>query len=804
MLLLCFALALPSHADVFQWSVPIESLVSSETKDHPRAWLYIPPSCKRVRAVVVGQHNLLEETIFDNAVFRQSLADNDMAVVWVSPAFDGQFHPDKGAGEHFNGMMKALAQESGYSELEWAPVIPIGHSAMAGYPYQFAAWAPERTLVAISIKGNWPDLRNPVDYPFEYPRLNGVPLLYIGGEYEDANGRAAKAANFRKNYPLSPLTMVADVGAGHFDFHDRIATYMALYLREVAKYRLPQNAPLTGPVTLKAVDPTQTGWFYDRWRRDEAPNAPPAPIGDYTGPREEAFWAFNGELAKATNDYTQLYQGKKPQLLGYIQNGEVVPQNPKAHEQVQLKVLPEADGTTFKIGGTFIDSVPEGRPPGWTGLPVGSPITHATDGGPIDIEVTTGPLRKIGPDTFVIRFGKTGFNNTQRGRDIWFQETQDGGTEYKRVVQQAALRIPLTNGNGADQTISFPEIPNQKNGAPALKLNATSSAGVPVYYYVEEGPALIENDDTLRFTPIPPRAKMPVKVTVVAYQWGRSIEPKLKSAAPVVHTFYIGGAPDAAQVAKDSAAREAVWKDVAQKVAALTPAPVETVATPAATVALLPLTAANFGRALSFNFAKNLAMEDDDLGGEVVRVAHWNNLLAVQQTNETTLDAVADSNGQTVPRLHVSVVGGATSYNNNSFDAKSTARDSDNDSRLFNGAYDQNDGTPTSIEISGIPYAHYDVIFYRVDDGAARAGKFTVGGQTLYARGGKPNPDSNGANYLEVFDNTQGAGSDIGQGNVIRFANLSGSTLNATFQAVNAGDDVQRNKVAGFQIVERK
>jgi hypothetical protein len=59
-----------------------------------------------------------------------------------------------------------------------------------------------------------------------------------------------------------------------------------------------------------------------------------------------------------------------------------------------------------------------------------------------------------------------------------------------------------------------------------------------VYYYVQDGPAEIEGD-TLKFTAIPPRARMPLKVTVVAYQWGRSIEPKLKTAEPVVRTFSI-------------------------------------------------------------------------------------------------------------------------------------------------------------------------------------------------------------------------------------------------------------------------
>ena len=59
-----------------------------------------------------------------------------------------------------------------------------------------------------------------------------------------------------------------------------------------------------------------------------------------------------------------------------------------------------------------------------------------------------------------------------------------------------------------------------------------------VYYYVQEGSAEISGN-SLRFTGIPPRSKFPLKVTVVAWQYGRSIEPKAKSSEPVIQTFYI-------------------------------------------------------------------------------------------------------------------------------------------------------------------------------------------------------------------------------------------------------------------------
>jgi hypothetical protein len=100
------------------------------------------------------------------------------------------------------------------------------------------------------------------------------------------------------------------------------------------------------------------------------------------------------------------------------------------------------------------------------------------------------------------------------------------------------LRFPLRNEAGADQRISFDAIPEQRTPTRSISLHATSSARAKVYFYVREGPAEIHGD-TLVFTSIPPRAKFPIKVTVVAWQWGRSIEPKLKTAEPVEHTFAI-------------------------------------------------------------------------------------------------------------------------------------------------------------------------------------------------------------------------------------------------------------------------
>jgi hypothetical protein len=55
---------------------------------------------------------------------------------------------------------------------------------------------------------------------------------------------------------------------------------------------------------------------------------------------------------------------------------------------------------------------------------------------------------------------------------------------------------------------------------------------------VKEGPAIIK-DGVLIFTKIPQRTKFPVKIAVVAWQYGKNVEPKIQSAEPVERVFYI-------------------------------------------------------------------------------------------------------------------------------------------------------------------------------------------------------------------------------------------------------------------------
>lgn len=557
-----------SKAADYQWSVSVDG-VTMEGVDpgYPRAFLWIPPNCKQVRAIVLAQYNMEEESILESPTFRQTLSDLGFAEIWILPNMGSiHFRFDQGADQTLAKILKDLAEVSGYQELENVPFVPMGHSAMANFGWDVAAWNPDKTLAALSISGQWPyykDVNMNVNSSPEWgdKTVDGVPGLITKGEYEiqgDTDGWYfhLKGDSLRK-HPKTALTQIVEPGGDHFNASEQKIALICLYLRKAAQYRLPADAPPDGPVTLTPIDPSKTGWLFDQWHLKEGPSSPAAPVGDYKGNKDTAFWAFDEEMAKAIEDFQGKEKNKANVLVGFKQkDGLAQPVND--HPMVHLKFEPQDDGVTVKLTGGFWDTMPaspDGKDPSWGSLLVEG--GHAASGKPpapgdainhpqgeedkIVLARICGPMIQTAPDTFVIHSYRIGTHDTRRSNDVWLTATYPGNDTIKPMVQRAELRFPLSNTAGTAQTITFPDIPDQVAGAAPIKLAATSSANVPVSYYVREGPAEVSLDGTLTLTPIPPRAKYPIKVTVVATQWGRSIDPKLQTAAPVEKTFSITG-----------------------------------------------------------------------------------------------------------------------------------------------------------------------------------------------------------------------------------------------------------------------
>jgi hypothetical protein len=407
----------------------------------------------------------------------------------------------------------------------------MGHSACATVPWNFAAAHPERTLAVLSVKGDAPQTmltgngKPRMDWGAR--NIDGIPGLFVMGEYEWMDGRVLPGLEFRKRFPKSCIAMLAEPGEGHFNAGDPLVRFLAMFVRKSVSARLGADG------TLRPVDPSK-GWLVQRWRLRDGRSVPAAPVASYAGDPADAFWAFDEEMARAAQEHHAGRIGKKPQLLAFVQNGAVVRQVDR-HEQVGLKFQPEVDGVSFTLQTSFLPEVTSdcGNLARWTGLPAGSPLGHAS--APTRVARITGPFVETGGNRFQLSLNRCWSTEDPRNNQLWFAATNPGDGAFAAAVQQALMTLSPNSG-GEAQTIRFPRPADRQVGkAEAVPLAATSDSGLKVRYYVREGPAEVEGD-TLRLSPIPPRSRFPVTVTVVAWQWG---DKRFNTAEPVERSFLI-------------------------------------------------------------------------------------------------------------------------------------------------------------------------------------------------------------------------------------------------------------------------
>ena len=323
---------------------------------------------------------------------------------------------------------------------------------------------------------------------------------------------------------------------------DRTAAYIALFLKKVLAARLTEtyltadDAEEGKSVELKAVNP-RDGWLAQRWVRGdgatgEMRNASsvtpprrvkPAPYAQYKGDPHDAFWYFDREMAELTETIYRDEQNKEPSYVSFVQEGKLLSYDENAHVRITARFRPEADGLTFRMKAVHTDSTYR---------------TIVEKAGVTQPKITRicGPVEQVDDTTFRVSFYRMGMYNRRRTTGITLLASFDGDKERKSAVQELSFDIPYRHTEGRRQHILFPDIPDVKLGTEIVKPEAVSDCGRPVSYYIKEGPAEVKNGQVV-FTPIPPRTRFPVKVTVVAWQYG--LDGVVQTAEPVERTFYI-------------------------------------------------------------------------------------------------------------------------------------------------------------------------------------------------------------------------------------------------------------------------
>lgn len=146
--------------------------------------------------------------------------------------------------------------------------------------------------------------------------------------------------------------------------------------------------------------------------------------------------------------------------------------------------------------------------------------------------------RHLGGSRWTLDFSRASWLGDRRRNEAWLVAVWPGDDVLKRALQQARLAVPTWNDKGAKQVISFEQPVDMVEDDEPQQLRATSSAGLPVRFTVREGPAEMKGD-MLHLTDIPVRARMPITVTVVAWQFGRATEPRVQTAETVVRLLRV-------------------------------------------------------------------------------------------------------------------------------------------------------------------------------------------------------------------------------------------------------------------------
>jgi len=507
---------------VYQYSVKVGTRT---------AYLWIPPDCKQVKGVIISPANLLERNWLEDPLIRSTAAEIGLGIIWIGPGQrnDQSFTADMKPGMEmvFQQMMNNLAQESGYYELKNAPVIPMGHSANGHFAWTFANALPERTIACIPVKT--------IPLP-DSLKFKNIPLCYIVGEttewpqfrvpdpttqpgdrdfYWPVVKQTALALRARDAGNL--ISVVVDPGGGHFDWSARLAKFIAFYIRKACRYRLPGP----GQQGLKPVD-RSSGWLTGAGGMEKEVFSP-APYSMFKGGDANGYWFFDRETALAAMQFEGDRIKRKRQMLTFMQGGRLLPVAKLGY--ADLKFEPEEDGVSFRLKGGFLPEIP----PELIGK--GQKLGHAP--GPIIFRVISGPAVQTEPSLFKLQFDRMGM-----GGELWIQEENAGDAAYRHAVQPGKMTIPAKLTSGKSQEITFVKIPDVKLGTKELALHAFSNSGLPVVYYISSGPAYVENG-IIKFTPVPIKSKYPVKVNIVAYQWGRTTGTLYQSAVSVEQIFYI-------------------------------------------------------------------------------------------------------------------------------------------------------------------------------------------------------------------------------------------------------------------------
>ncbi len=488
------------------------------------AYLWIPPTCERVRGVVVMGRNVPEHWLVGHPAIRKACEDSGLALLWCCPSLlmVNNENADE-LGRFLQQILNALAERSGYDELRSVPWLPIGESMHLLMVGRLTSGFPERCIAGVEVKdGNHGGLKSP-----------DVPILIASGtagEWDQEkldlckrwHDHAMEVDNAqrkrRAEIPGWPGSLAIEGGSGHFECTEAMARLIAQYIRSATSTRLAPG----GGTTLLPVD-LRKGYLVGLPVPGQKP-MPPTPYPSCPANARALPWYFDKELAGMAYDMTNVNWSAQTQIPAFADTaGKPIP---FGHRGIFSPVpfTTADDGVTIQLAAAFLEKFPDGF------VNAGMALGHAP-GNPA-IEWICGNVIPLGQNRFRIALDRT-WPDSPTFLRVW----HPGDANYRYSTQPGNL-ILSPNRIGKPQHISFDPIPSPSANTRSIKLHAISDAGLPVSFFVRAGPAEIHGDE-LTFSRIPPRSKMPLEVTVAAWQWGRTSAPAVQTAETTEQTFTI-------------------------------------------------------------------------------------------------------------------------------------------------------------------------------------------------------------------------------------------------------------------------
>lgn len=379
-----------------------------------RAFLRLPKGNSEVKAILYCHQNMTEEVLLRSKLFTDRMDSLDVAMAFVQQGSQN-WDTASGCQERFDSIISGFASATGHQEINTAPIIPFGHSAQATFPWNFAAWNPQRTLCIISYHGDAPRT-NLCGYGranIEWGRthnIDSIPGLMIEGEYEWWEARVRPALAFRMMYPDSRISFLCDAGRGHFDLGEDTQLYIARFIEK------------------SLADPRPAGGeLYSRWRADGSESIDP----------HDCFWYHDNEMVEWTRRRYSAAHGDIPRYVSAKISGQTVDYDSTRHVRMSFplrKVLPTS---AERIPDDFEFTVE----PFFSNADRMSPVA-GSDTSDIKVVLISGPAIQTGPYTFRYHPDYFGHDPKRLWSGITLTLEAPGDSTYMPAIQELNISLP--------------------------------------------------------------------------------------------------------------------------------------------------------------------------------------------------------------------------------------------------------------------------------------------------------------------------------------------------------------------------